>query len=126
MPPAPVQPAPVQPAPVPAVPAPPVQPAAKPTSTATAPPPAPEPASGGDQSYALVGSSSAAIPSAIIGARTVEQARDNMLAANFTLGEKWRTRLDEVSRLPHRYPEAMERNWHERRDGALDMPSLEG
>ena len=66
-----------------------------------------------------------AVTSAIIGARTVEQARDNMLAGSFTLGDEWLARLNEASLLPHRYPEEMERNWHERRDGALDMPSLE-
>jgi|TARA_B100001971_G_scaffold136917_1_gene126381 hypothetical protein len=32
-------------------------------------------------------------------------------------------RLNEVSSLPHRYPEEMERSWHERRDGAVQMPS---
>ena len=67
-----------------------------------------------------------AVTSAIIGARTVDQARDNMLAANFTLGDKWLERLNQVSLLPHRYPEEMEKNWHQRRDGALDMPSLGG
>ena len=66
-----------------------------------------------------------AITSVIIGARTVEQARDNMLAGSFSLPDEARARLDEVSYLPHRYPEAMEANMHERRDDAVEMPSLE-
>ena len=66
-----------------------------------------------------------AITSVIIGARTVEQARDNMLAGSFSLPDEARARLDEVSHLPHRYPEAMEANMHERRDDAVDMPALE-
>jgi aryl-alcohol dehydrogenase-like predicted oxidoreductase len=66
-----------------------------------------------------------AITSVIIGARTVEQARDNMLAGSFCLPGDARARLDQVSHLPHRYPEAMEANMHERRDDAVDMPALE-
>lgn len=66
-----------------------------------------------------------AVTAAIIGARTVEQARDNMLAGSFRLEGEFLERLNAVSYLPHRYPEEMEKNWHERRDGAVDMPSLE-
>jgi aryl-alcohol dehydrogenase-like predicted oxidoreductase len=67
-----------------------------------------------------------AISASIIGARTVDQARDNILAANFRLGDEWLERLNAVSAQTHRYPEEMEKDWHERRDGAVDMPSLEG
>tara|TARA_B100000686_G_scaffold209716_1_gene216531 strand:- start:38 stop:730 length:693 start_codon:yes stop_codon:yes gene_type:complete len=66
-----------------------------------------------------------AITSIIIGARTVEQARDNMLAGSFCLESEALARLNEVSHLPHRYPEAMEADMHERRDDAVEMPSLQ-
>jgi aryl-alcohol dehydrogenase-like predicted oxidoreductase len=65
-----------------------------------------------------------AITSAIIGARTVEQARDNLNASTFRLEGAALERLNAVSALPGRYPLAMEKNIHERRDGAVKMPSL--
>lgn len=65
------------------------------------------------------------ITSIITGARTLEQARDNMLTGSFQLSDEHMRLLDEVSYLPHRYPEEMERGWQERRDGAVSMPSLE-
>ena len=65
-----------------------------------------------------------AITSVIIGARTVEQARDNMLAGSFALEGEHLQRLNAVSDLPPRYPRAMEENMHERRNDAVDMPSL--
>ena len=65
-----------------------------------------------------------AITSVIIGARTVEQARDNMLAGSFTLESESLDKLDKVSFLPHRYPREMEENMHERRNDAIDLPSL--
>ncbi|MEE2657176.1 MAG: aldo/keto reductase [Candidatus Latescibacterota bacterium] len=64
------------------------------------------------------------ITSVITGARTLEHAHDNLLAGSFVLDVGAMERLNEVSFLPHRYPEEMERNWHERRDGAVQMPSL--
>jgi aryl-alcohol dehydrogenase-like predicted oxidoreductase len=67
-----------------------------------------------------------AITSAIIGARTVEQARDNLLAGGWRLPDEARQRLDQVSALPMRYPKSMEWNMHERRDSAVKMPSLTG
>lgn len=67
-----------------------------------------------------------AITSAIIGARTVEQARDNFLAGSWRLSEEARVRLTQVSLLPHRYPRSMEENMHERRNSAVKMPSLSG
>jgi aryl-alcohol dehydrogenase-like predicted oxidoreductase len=63
------------------------------------------------------------ITAAIIGARTVEQARDNLLAASFRLEGAALERLNRVSALPERYPQAMERDMHERRDRAVKMPS---
>lgn len=65
-----------------------------------------------------------AITSAIIGARTVEQARDNFLAGGWDLSADALARLNAVSHLPERYPKAMEANMHERRNSAVKMPSL--
>ena len=65
-----------------------------------------------------------AITSAIIGARTVEQARDNLLAGGWRLPADVLARLNEVSALPPRYPKSMEANMHERRNSAVKMPSL--
>ncbi|HRW06147.1 MAG TPA: aldo/keto reductase [Caldilineaceae bacterium] len=65
-----------------------------------------------------------AITSAIIGARTVEQARDNMLAGGWTLPADALQRLNEVSKLPARYPRSMEANMDERRNAAVQMPRL--
>jgi aryl-alcohol dehydrogenase-like predicted oxidoreductase len=67
-----------------------------------------------------------AMTSVIIGARTVEQTRDNMLAGSFRLEGAPLERLNQVSELPWRYPSEMEKNMHERRDDAVDMPALEG
>ncbi|MFN8444107.1 MAG: aldo/keto reductase [Caldilineaceae bacterium] len=65
-----------------------------------------------------------AITSAIIGARTVEQALDNMLAGGWKLPNEAIERLNKVSALPARYPRSMEENMHERRNTAVKMPSL--
>ena len=64
-----------------------------------------------------------AVTSAIIGARTVEQARDNLKAGGWRLEGDALDLLNEVSRPPDRYPEAMERDMHLRRNDAVDMPS---
>jgi aryl-alcohol dehydrogenase-like predicted oxidoreductase len=61
----------------------------------------------------------ACVHAAIIGARTVEQARDNLGAATFRLEGAALERLNAVSALPERYPLAMEKNMHERRDAAV-------
>ncbi len=66
-----------------------------------------------------------AITSAIVGARTVEQARDNLLAGSWRLAEEALTRLNDVSRLPDRYPKSMECNMHERRNNAIKMAVLQ-
>ena len=65
-----------------------------------------------------------AITSAIVGARTAEQARDNFLSSGWQIPEDALARLNEISHLPPRYPLSMEQNMHERRDGAVNMPSL--
>ena len=66
-----------------------------------------------------------ATTSVIVGARNIEQFRDNVGASRIQLSHEHLNRLDEVSRLPMRYPKSMEFNMHERRDNAVDMPSLE-
>ena len=68
----------------------------------------------------------AAITSAIVGARTADQARDNFSAGGWVLPTEALQSLNEVSRLPDRYPKAMEANMHERRNAAVEMPSLGG
>ncbi|MBX3001839.1 MAG: aldo/keto reductase [Caldilineaceae bacterium] len=64
-----------------------------------------------------------AITSAIIGARTAQQAEDNLRAGGWHLPPEVLQRLNEVSQQPDRYPLSMERNMHERRDSAVKMPS---
>lgn len=60
-----------------------------------------------------------AITSAIVGARTVEQLRDNLQAADWRLPPAAFARLTEVSQPPDRYPQAIERDLHERRVQAI-------
>jgi len=66
-----------------------------------------------------------AITSVIVGARNIEQFRDNLGSSRIQLSPEQSERLEAVSRLPMRYPKSMEVNMHERRDNAVDMPSLE-
>jgi aryl-alcohol dehydrogenase-like predicted oxidoreductase len=63
------------------------------------------------------------VTAAIIGARTVEQARENLKAGYFRLEGATLERLNAVSHLPDRYPASMENGMHERRDSAVKMPS---
>jgi aryl-alcohol dehydrogenase-like predicted oxidoreductase len=49
-----------------------------------------------------------AVTSVVIGARTTEQLADNLAAAELTLSEEERARLDEVSAMPLNYP-----YWHQ-------------
>ncbi len=65
-----------------------------------------------------------AMTSVIVGSRRLSQLRDNLGAGGWRLDGDPLTRLNEVSHLPDRYPEAMEKDMHERRDGAVSMPSL--
>ena len=65
-----------------------------------------------------------AMTSVIVGARHTRHLRDNLGAAGWRLEGDVLQKLNEVSHLPNRYPEAMEKNMHERRDSAVDMPSL--
>ncbi len=65
-----------------------------------------------------------AVTSAIVGARTLEHARDNFRAGGWSLPEEALTRLNEVSTLTPRYPLSMEAGMDERRNGAVEMASL--
>lgn len=65
-----------------------------------------------------------AITSAIIGARTVEQARDNLLAGGWKMPADALEQLNKVSALPRRYPRSMEDPMSERRNSAVRMPTL--
>lgn len=65
-----------------------------------------------------------AMTSVIVGARHAGHLRDNLGAAGWQLHADARQKLNDVSHLPNRYPEAMEKNMHERRDSAVDMPHL--
>ena len=64
-----------------------------------------------------------AITSVIVGARTGEQLADNLKCTGWSFDEKWLERLNTVSRLSDRYPEAMEKDMHLRRDDAVRTPS---
>jgi aryl-alcohol dehydrogenase-like predicted oxidoreductase len=66
-----------------------------------------------------------AITSAIIGARTLAQADDNLRAGGWVLPPEVLAKLNNVSALPARYPRSMEANMHERRNSAVKMPSLQ-
>ena len=65
-----------------------------------------------------------AVTSVIAGVRTAEQLRDNVGASGWRLEGELLERLNEVSKLPDRYPESFERGMGERRASAVDMPSL--
>ena len=62
------------------------------------------------------------ITSVIVGARTLAHLDDNLQAADFRLEGEVLERLNGVSHLPDRYPEAMEKNMHERRAAGVQMP----
>lgn len=61
------------------------------------------------------------VTSAIVGSRTAAQLADTLGAATWRLPEANGKRLSAVSHLPHRYPEAMQQNMHERRDDAVGV-----
>ena len=63
------------------------------------------------------------ITAAIVGARTARHLQDNLQAATWSLPKEALARLNQVSHLPDRYPEAMEKSMGERRDSAVQMPS---
>jgi aryl-alcohol dehydrogenase-like predicted oxidoreductase len=59
------------------------------------------------------------ITSAIVGSRTAQQLADTLGSATWRLPQEASEQLSRVSHLPHRYPEAMQANMHERRDDAV-------
>ena len=63
-----------------------------------------------------------AITSAIVGARTLAHYEDNVQAADFCLEGEHLQRLNDISHLPDRYPEAMEKNRDEQRAEAVQIP----
>lgn len=64
------------------------------------------------------------ITSVIVGATKVEQLRDNLGCSGWNLPADLLSKLNKVSELAPRYPHTMEANIHERRENAVDMPSL--
>jgi aryl-alcohol dehydrogenase-like predicted oxidoreductase len=60
-----------------------------------------------------------AITAVIVGSRNAEQLDENMNTADLKLDDDHLQKLTEVSHLPDRYPESMEKNMHERRNGAV-------
>jgi len=63
-----------------------------------------------------------AVTSAIVGARNCQQLEDNFQSAAFRLESTHLQRLNDVSHLPDRYPEAMQKGMVERRNEAMKMP----
>jgi aryl-alcohol dehydrogenase-like predicted oxidoreductase len=62
-----------------------------------------------------------AITSVIVGSRNAKQLEENLETADLKLDNVILERLNEVSRLPDRYPESMEKNMYERRNRAVRM-----
>jgi aryl-alcohol dehydrogenase-like predicted oxidoreductase len=62
------------------------------------------------------------VTAAIVGARTAAQLTDNLGAAGWHLDDAVCTRLDQVSALPDRYPESMQKDMRARRDQAVQLP----
>ncbi|MBI2501742.1 MAG: aldo/keto reductase [Candidatus Latescibacteria bacterium] len=65
-----------------------------------------------------------AITAAIVGARTAAQLRDNLGVGTWKLPGAALEKLNAVSHLPDRYPESMQKTMYQRRDQAVEMPSL--
>lgn len=63
-----------------------------------------------------------AVTSTIVGARTLDQFKDNLGASGWSLEGDALQRLNEVSALPYRYPKSMEHNMAERRNSAVRIP----
>ncbi len=65
------------------------------------------------------------ITSAIVGARNPEQLEQNLGAASWRLEGEALERLNRVSRLAERYPEAMEKDMRARRAAAVKAPGVD-
>ena len=59
------------------------------------------------------------VTSAIVGARTLVQIEETLLAAGWRLPDEMRAKLDAASALPHRYPRSMEDGMADRRRAAV-------
>jgi len=64
------------------------------------------------------------ITSAIVGARNCEQLKDNLLAGSWKLDKASMQTLTQVSKPRARYPKSMENAMFDRRNNAVEMPSL--
>lgn len=60
-----------------------------------------------------------AVTSVISGTRTLEQLQDNLGCVGWSLDSESLQQLDSVSKLPDRYPAAMEKDMYQRRENAL-------
>lgn len=65
-----------------------------------------------------------AITSVIVGARTTEHLKENVKVSGWSIPSEIKRVLDEVSHLPDRYPEKMEKHMQKKRDDAMNMPSI--
>jgi len=65
-----------------------------------------------------------AITSVIVGARNISQLQDNLKASGWNMETEALRRLTNISRLRERYPKSMEKQMRDRRDNAVQMPSL--
>ncbi len=64
------------------------------------------------------------ITSVIVGARNMSQLQDNLKASGWNMETEALRRLTDISRLKERYPKSMEKQMRDRRDNAVQMPSL--
>ena len=60
-----------------------------------------------------------AITAVIVGSRNARQLEENLKTVDLELDDDNLQKLNEVSYLPERYPESMEKNTHERRNSAV-------
>jgi len=65
-----------------------------------------------------------AISSVVIGARNLDQARDNLMAGGWRLPQDIRDRLCEISAQPKKYPTNIEDFFANRRKNSIQMPSF--
>ncbi len=66
------------------------------------------------------------VTATIVGARKVEQLRQNLDISGWHIPTEAMARLNQVSELPPRYPVAMERTMESRRNAGVKMPTLQG
>ena len=54
------------------------------------------------------------VTSVIVGARTTEQLKDNIKVSGWSIPSEYKTILDDISYLPDRYPEKIEKHMQKR------------